>query len=190
MTGKQFQTPATAGEGEEATHEGRPYCGKASGGNAGWSHRRNHAELLKQAKHVVACPGLNHLAVLVAVDIHPGHGRVLVRRCDGHELALVGAGGGPTGDDLVALRDLVVDREAYVGERVPVDLNELLQAFRPGELSTWHVRVVEGRGRRCQLIYDIELALIPDFLDSAPREGFVLLGHVQHSFPLDPIAGV
>src|SRR4029077_8525332 len=142
-----------------------PLSGKASGRNRGWSHRRNHAELLKQAKHVVACPGLNHLAVLIAVDIDPGDGRVLVCRRDGHQLALVGAGSGPTGDDLVALRDLVVDREADVGERVPVDLEQLFQAFRPGELSTRYVRVVEGRVGGSQLIDDTELALIPDFLN-------------------------
>ncbi len=98
------------------------------------------------------------------VDIDPGHNRALVRRRDAHQLALVGASCGPPGNDLVTLRDLVVDRDAYVGERGPVDLNELLHAFRPCELATGHVGVVVGRVGSGQLVDSRELALIPDFL--------------------------
>src|SRR5256712_12090419 len=95
-----------------------------SGFGAG-SQRGDYAQLLKHAEHVVACPGLDHLAVLITGDVASGHGRGLVRRRDAHELALVRASCGPPGDDLVALSDLVVDRDVYVRERAAVDLNEL-----------------------------------------------------------------
>src|SRR5256886_10015631 len=147
-----------------------------SGFGAG-SQRGDYAQLLKHAKHVVACPGLDHLAVLITVDVDPGHGRVLVRWRDAHQLALVGASCGPAGHDLVVLRDLVVDRDAYVGKRASVDLNELLQTVWPSELATRHIGVVEGSVGSRQLIDSRELALIPDFLQTATRKGLVLLGH-------------
>src|SRR5438132_13523122 len=132
-----------------------------SGFGAG-SQRGDYAQLLKHAKHVVACPSLDRLAVLITVAVASGHGRVLVRWRDAHQLALVGASCGPAGHDLVALRDLVVDRDAYVGKRASVDLNELLQTVWPSELATRHIGVVEGSVDNRQLIDSRMLVLIPD----------------------------
>src|SRR5450759_2950903 len=155
-----------------------PFSESVSGFGAG-GQRRDYAQLLEQAKHVVACPGLDHLAIVETGDIHSGHDRVPVCWRDAHQQAFVGARCGPPGNDLVALGDLVVDRDAYVRERAPIDLNELLQAFRPGEFAIWHVGVAVSRVGSGQLVDHRELALIPNFLKRATRKGLVLLGHCR-----------
>src|SRR5205807_435737 len=127
--------------------------------------------------HVVAGPGLDYLAGLVAVDVDAGDGGVLAGGRDAHQLTAVGAGRGPAGDDLVSLCDLIVDRDLDVGKRPPVDLDELRQAFGPDELSTRYGGVVKGRIGGDQLIDDREVALVPDFLKRPARKRLVLIGH-------------
>src|SRR5438067_165572 len=127
--------------------------------------------------HVVAGPRLDYLAGLIKVDVDAGDGRVLSGGRNAHQLTVVGAGCGPAGDDLVALCDLIVDRDVDVGEGPPVDLNELRQAFRPGELATRYRGVVEGRIGGDQFVDYREVALVPDFLKRPAHKRLVLIGH-------------
>src|ERR1700694_371287 len=162
----------------------RPSRLDGSGGRARGSQGRNDSQLLEQAQHVVACPTFDYLAVLVLVDIAPGHGHSLAARRDAHQLTLVGAGCGPPADDLVALSDQIFDREADVRKRATVDLDELPEAFRPCELAAWHGGGVEGRVGSYELVDDREVALVPDLFDIPACKGLVLIGHlVRLLFP-------
>src|SRR5712691_7450953 len=90
---------------------------------------RNDAELLQHPELVEERPALCDLSVLEARDDHARHRRVLSGRWDSREISALGPGRGDALHDEVALGDLLLDLEAKVWERAPVQRGNLLQSL-------------------------------------------------------------
>src|SRR3989442_9658952 len=95
--------------------------------SGGW----HDAELLHHPHGVPLAPVLDALPVHEPRYVDTGNRHLLPGRRNPHELALVGALHRPSDDDLVALRDDVVDRRPAVRERSEPHREQHLIAFLP-----------------------------------------------------------
>src|SRR5438477_12300363 len=107
---------------------------KSDSGTSGLRLGHN-AKLLHHPERVPATPALNDLAVRDPVDADPLDLHRLAGRRHAHQLTVIGAFGRPTGDDEVALGDLLVNLEATVREGGLVHLRVALCALRPVHLA-------------------------------------------------------
>lgn len=134
-------------------------CGEATGGSASVAALKSGALRVRggcslrhdKPPEIPGHVALHELVALKRIDIDAVERHHLVRRLDSQKFAGVPTGRSPTGDDLVSLRDLVVDLMAQIGEcrvHLLVEPPRLLQAewLLSGE--------VELIVRREQLIQD------------------------------------
>src|SRR5436190_10379144 len=134
-----------------------------------------HAELLEHAQGVPAAPRLDDLAVLDAIDRGPGDLDAPAAGRIAHQLSLVSTGCRPACGDQIALGYLLFDREARIGERPDVHLDELLQALEPFFAERVVGVVVDGVS--CdEAVERVEVAALPGLEDTS-RDGLVVLRH-------------
>src|SRR5215203_2313768 len=106
-----------------------------SGGGAGRRRLRASADgrlrerpdLPQQAHRVGELPLLRDLAALAPADRDSGEGDVLAGRRRSHQVAVVGAADREARRDVVAVGELLVDRDAQAAQRVAVALDDLAQ---------------------------------------------------------------
>src|SRR5438876_11941937 len=91
--------------------------------SSGLRGRGDRAELDEHPQRVPGGPLLDHHVVLDAGDSEARDGDLLARRGDPGDLAGLDAAAGPPGGDLVALGDLVVDRDRSAGKSCEVLLD-------------------------------------------------------------------
>src|SRR6516165_9445015 len=102
----------------------------------------DNPKLLHHAERVPATPALDNLPVRDAVNADPVDLDGLAGRRHAHQLTVIGAFGRPTGDDAVALGELLVNLEATVREGGMVHLRVALCALGPAHLAEGVLRVV------------------------------------------------
>src|SRR4051812_18353039 len=129
----------------------------------------------EQAERVHTPPGLDDLSILEAVDRDAGNRDPPARWRYTPQLAGMGHLPTPTRNDLVALRNLILNGELHVGEGVAIQLD---RAFHPGHTLSGMgvIGIVVDDVSSDQLIKPIDLTGAPDH-EHRSRHCLVVLSH-------------
>src|SRR3989442_442086 len=107
----------------------------------------------------------------------PRDGDALPGGCDAHERTLMRARSREASRNLISFHDQVIDLESGVGKGVPVHSGQLLDAVGPSKLATLSRRIVRHAAWSHKLVDDVELALVPHFIDELAHEFFEVFSH-------------
>lgn len=138
-----------------------------------WRH--GHAQLFHQRHEVPVGPLLHDLRVVDSKDRGAGDGRLAMGRVHAQKVALVGAAGCPLDDDLIALRDGVIDGEAQIGKGFAATLDMVAHVLCPGREAGEH-RIVKAAVARKNLRDHVELSMVPAVFDEAMDDLLIFFG--------------
>src|SRR5215211_7693207 len=137
---------------------------------------RNNAQLLHHAQLVHVVPTFHHFALLgEPEDAYPRNHHLIASGSDASELALVGAASLPTGNDLVPFGYLILDNTMKIGEGLTELAHELFDVL--GATFQGSAVGLVGDVPVEDLVRQVEVPLVRDLFDVAPKDGLVLFGH-------------
>src|SRR5215203_3084003 len=137
---------------------------------------RNNAQLLHHAQLVHVVPTFHHFALLgEPEDAYPRNHHLIASGSDASELALVGAASLPTGNDLVPFGYLILDNAMKIGEGLTELAHELFDVL--GATFQSSAVGLVGDVPVEDLVRQVEVPLVRDLFDVAPKDGLVLFRH-------------
>src|SRR5215204_287586 len=137
---------------------------------------RNNAQLLHHAQLVHVVPTFHHFALLgEPEDAYPRNHHLIASGSDASELALVGAASLPTGNDLVPFGYLILDNAMKIGEGLTELAHESLDVL--GATFQGSAVGLVGDVPVEDLVRQVEVPLVRDLFDVAPKDSLVLFGH-------------
>src|SRR5215213_7977003 len=137
---------------------------------------RNNAQLLHHAQLVHVVPTFHHFALLgEQEDAYPRNHHLIASGSDASELALVGAASPPTGNDLVPFGYLILDDAMKIGEGLTELAHESFDVL--GATFQGSAVGLVGDVPVEDLVRQVEVPLVRDLFDVAPKDGLVLFGH-------------
>src|SRR6267154_1087346 len=142
-------------------------------GGFGFGELRDDAELLHEAQSVPVDIAFRHFAVRDAGDGHSGNGERLPGWHNPAEIPFMGTAAGPTGHDRFAFGDDVLDRHTKVGESSAVESRSLLFTLRAAPKIGCRRVVVFVVGCK-ELVYQRQIALVPNFFNKTTDDSFVI----------------
>ena len=154
-------------------YQGAPRCRRESG-HARLSRRprRTDIQLLHEAEVVTHGPVLDRFAILHAQDVDLPLREAPASRLDAHEGALVGPAHRRLQDDLVALRNDVVDGHMHVWKRCREPRHRGFEALGASGWRAWSGFVVDRLGRD-KLVRYIQVAAVEHVFPDTTGERLV-----------------
>lgn len=131
-----------------------------------------HAELLEQAEGIPNDHRFQELPVGEFVNGDAAEGDFFVGGGDAEEVAFMRAGDGPGDSELLLFADSVIDREAEVREGVDEAFDLAAIGFG-ADGSAANGGVAKGVALGDNLVDELELPIVPDFLVKAANKIFV-----------------
>jgi hypothetical protein len=139
----------------------------------GFGELRDDAELLHKAQRVPVDIGFRYLAVREAANGYSGDGELLPGWRNPAEITFMGTAAGPTGHYCIAFGNDVLDGQSNVGESRAVESYPLLFTLRAApKIGCRSVMVFVVRSK--ELVYQRQIALVPDFFYETTDDSFVI----------------
>jgi hypothetical protein len=146
----------------------------------GFGELRDGTELLHKAQSVPTDIRFRYLAVRQAANGYTGDSEHLPGWRNPVEFTFMGTAAGPTGHYCFAFGNGVLDRQSNVGESIAVESYSLLFTLGAApKIRCRSVMVFVVKGKK--LVYQRQIALVPNFFNQTTDDSFVLFRHLVFS---------